>query len=99
MAEPGSEAANVQFIAVFDDPTNSEGCPEFTLYLGCRGCQDRQRIASVQSDCAPDAQDHASWGPRFIRLGTGETEITVEAKTARRTYVKSETATVVGPQP
>jgi hypothetical protein len=96
LVDPGSESATVQFIAVFDDPTNSEGCPEFTLYISCAGCGDRQKVASIQSDCEPDAQGHASWGPRFIRLGAGEPELIVEAKTARKTYLVREGVSIKG---
>jgi len=96
LVDPGSESARIQFIAIFDDPTNSEGCPEFTLFISCAGCSERQKVASVQSDCAPDEQGHASWGPRFIRLGAGDPELVIEAKTARKTYQVREAVSIKG---
>lgn len=98
LADPGTESASVQFFAAFDDPTNSEGCPEFTLSVGLPGGSERTRIASVQSDCDPKDQGHSSWGPRFIRLSAGETEIVIEAKTARKTYQARETVSIRGSQ-
>lgn len=96
LANPGTESASVQFLASFDDPSNSEGCPEFTLFVSCPGCTDRQKIASVQSDCAPTDQGHSSWGPRNLRLSSGTTDVIVEARTSRRTYLARETVRISG---